>query len=145
MFCLCHPLDRPGGNVLNASRFSPVLHPVRRGGLLYFNLGFDQVDPRFTDVGSDEAVMLYTQYSTHWEGFPHKGALFDADGRLDASIRHACAVMNGYDRKLLEWIADTGLAAIACDNLAVERSSTLGAAGSPVTLYSAQQDPRLRA
>jgi kynurenine formamidase len=51
----------------------------------------------------------------------------EADGRLDASIRQACAVMDGYDRRLLEWIADTGIAAIACDNLAVERSSTLGA------------------
>ena len=35
--------------------------------------------------------------------------------------------MDGYDKKLLEWIADTGVAAIAADNLAVERSSTLGA------------------
>lgn len=144
-----------------------------RDGLPYFNLAFEQIDPRFTNVGSDEAVMLYTQYSTHWDGFPHKGMIFDsdgvevekgdivclhtglgqlirdADGKLDQSIRHACAVMDGYDRKLLEWIADTGLAAIACDNLAVERSSTLGAdprlphrapplrlpgaAGSPVT------------
>ena len=169
--------------------------------------------------------MLYTQYSTHWDGFPHKGSLFDADGdgvaekvfyngyqivdragrgihgelgatalsvagmaetgvqgravmidlrhhladervvvgydslekimkadrvrvekgdivcihtglgqlireadgKLDASIRTACAVLDGYDKRLLEWIADSGLAAIACDNLAVERSSTLGA------------------
>jgi len=209
-FCLSHPLDRPGGNVLNAARMPPVFHPVKRDGQLYFNLAFETVDPRFTDVGSDEAVMLYTQYSTHWDGFPHKGTLFDAngdgagrgtqgalgainlgianmaetgvqgravmidlrhhlgdrrvevdyemlakvmkddgvrvdkgdivcihtglgqlirdaDGRLDPSIRHACAVMDGYDRKLLEWIADTGIAAIASDNLAVERSSTLGA------------------
>jgi len=224
-FCLSHPLDRPGGNVLNAARFPPVFHPVQRGGQLYFNLAFENVDPRFTDVGSDEAVMLYSQYSTHWDGFPHKGTLFDADGdgvaekvfyngyrivdgagrgtqgergavnlgisnmaetgvqgravmidlrhhfgdqrvevnyemlakvmkddgvrveqgdivcihtglgqlirdadgKLDPSIRHACAVMDGYDRRLLEWIADTGIAAIASDNLAVERSSTLGA------------------
>jgi kynurenine formamidase len=35
-------------------------------------------------------------------------------------------VLDGYDKKLLEWIADTGVAAIAADNLAVERSSTLG-------------------
>jgi len=224
-FCLSHPLDRPGGNVLNASRFMPVFHPVKRGGLHYFNLAFAQIDPRFSDVGSDEAVMLYTQYSTHWDGFPHKGSMFDADGdgapekvfyngysivdargraaqgelgavnlgiqnmaetgvqgrgvmidlrhhlgdgrvevdferleaimkadgvqveagdilcihtglgqlireangKLDDSIRQACAVMDGYDKRLLEWIADTGIAAIACDNLAVERSSTLGA------------------
>jgi kynurenine formamidase len=223
-FCLSHPLDRPGGNVLNAFRHPPVFHPVERDGLVYFNLAMNRVNPRFTDVGSDEAVMLYTQYSTHWDGFPHKGSLFDADGdgvpervfyngfqivdgagrgtqgelgalnlsvagmaetgvqgrgvlidlrhhlgdgrtgvgyeeldrimkadtitvgkgdivcvhtglgqlirdaagKLDSSIRDACAVLDGYDKKLLEWIADSGLAAIACDNLAVERSSTLG-------------------
>ena len=224
-FCLSHPLDRPGGNVLNPHRFAPVFHPVMRDGQAYFNLAFDKFDPRFTDVGSDEAVMLYTQYSTHWDGFPHKGSLFDADGddaaekvfyngyrivdaagrgrqgdlgavalgiegmaetgvqgrgvlidlrhhlgdervevrfdrlemimkvdsvrvekgdivcihtglgqlireadgKLDPSIRRACAVLDGYDKRLLEWIADSGIAAIAADNLAVERSSTLGA------------------
>ena len=40
-FCLSHPLDRPGGNVLNSSRFAPVFHPVKREGLLYFNLAFE--------------------------------------------------------------------------------------------------------
>jgi kynurenine formamidase len=184
-----------------------------------------ETDPRYTDVGSDEAIMLYSQYSTHWDGLAHKGALFDADGdgvaekvsyngfqlvhgdgrglygelgavalsvaemaatgvqgravmidlrhhfgdartdvtwemfervmiedavtveegdivcihtglgqlildangRLDNSIKTSCAVLDGYDKRLLEWIADTGIAAIAADNLAVERSSMLGA------------------
>jgi kynurenine formamidase len=224
-FCLSHPLDRPGGSVLNAFRKPPVFHPVMRGSLVYFNLAMEEADPRYTDVGSDEAVMLYTQYSTHWDGFAHKGSRFDADadgtaekvfyngfqivdgdgrgtqgqlgathlsvagmaetgvqgrgvmldlrhhfgdervditwelleqvlksdsvtvekgdilcvhtglgqlireadGRLDNSIKTKCAVLDGYDKRLLEWIADTGVAAIASDNLAVERSSTLGA------------------
>ncbi|MGZ8228374.1 MAG: cyclase family protein [Burkholderiales bacterium] len=223
-FCLSHPLDRPGGNVLNPNRHPPVFHPVKRGNDVYFNLEMARSDPRFTDVGSDEAIMLYSQYSTHWDGFAHKGTVFDADGdgvaekvsynghrivdgagrgtqgdlgaiavsvaemavtgvqgravmidlrhhfgdervavtwdmlervmkddaieveegdivcihtglgqlireadgRLDPSIRTACAVLDGYDKRLLEWIADSGLAAIAADNLAVERSSTLG-------------------
>jgi kynurenine formamidase len=184
----------------------------------------EKTDPRFTDVGSDEAIMLYSQYSTHWDGFAHKGTVFDADGdgvpekisyngyrivdtdgrgtqgalgaiavsvaqmaetgvqgravmidlrhhfgdervavtldmlervmradgvvvetgdivcihtglgqlireaegKLDQSIRTACTVLDGHDQRLLEWIADTGIAAIAADNLAVERSSTLG-------------------
>jgi len=224
VFCLSHPLDRPGGSILNSSRFPPAFKPVMRGELVYFNLEMERIDPRFTDVGSDEAVLLYTQYSTHWDAFAHKGTVFDADGdgvpekvsyngfrivgddgrgthgetgatavsaaemaetcvqaravmidlrhhfgdervavtwdmlepvlrsdavaveegdivclhtglgqlirdangRLDDSIRHSCTVLDGYDRRLLEWIADTGVAAIAADNLAVERSSTLG-------------------
>jgi len=41
-------------------------------------------------------------------------------GRPDDSIKHACAVLDGRDRRLLDWIADSGVAAIASDNLAVE-------------------------
>jgi kynurenine formamidase len=225
VFCLSHPLDKPGGNVLNPNRYPPAFHPVNRNGRVYFNLAMGEIDPRFTDVGSDEAIMLYSQYSTHWDGFAHKGSVFDADGdgvgekvfyngfqivdaagrgtqgelgavnmsvaemaatgvqgravlidlrhhfgdervavtldmlerimkadavtveqgdilclhtglgqlirdadgRLDNSIKTKCAVLDGYDKRLLEWISDTGVAAIAADNLAVERSSTLGA------------------
>lgn len=224
VFCLSHPLDKPGGNVLNPNRYPPVFHPVMREGHVYFNLASEKIDPRFTDVGSDEAILLYSQYSTHWDGFAHKGTVFDADGdgvaekvsyngfqlvdgageglygelgavalsvaemaatgvqgravlidvrhhlgddrievnyemlerimksdgvevekgdivcihtglgqlireadgKLDPSIRVKCAVLDGYDKRLLEWIADSGLAAIAADNLAVERSSRLG-------------------
>jgi kynurenine formamidase len=224
VFCLSHPLDRPGGSVLNAFRKPPVFHPVTRDGHVYFNMAMAESDPRYTDVGSDEAIMLYSQYSTHWDGFAHKGSLFDADcdgtaekvfyngfrivdeqgrgahgpvgatnvsvaemaatgvqgravlidlrrhfgdervavtwemlervmkadgvtveqgdilclhtglgqlirdaqGCLDESVKQKCTVLDGYDKRLLEWISDTGIAAIAADNLAVERSSTLG-------------------
>ena len=51
-----------------------------RGGQVHFNLALGDIDAGLTDVSSDEAVMLYSQYSTHWDGFAHKGALFDADG-----------------------------------------------------------------
>jgi kynurenine formamidase len=44
----------------------------------------------------------------------------------DASIKTACAVLDGHDKSLLQWITDTGIAAIASDNLAIEASSTLG-------------------
>lgn len=224
VFVLSHPLTLPGGNVLNPNRYPPVFHPVQRGEDVYFNLAMSRGDPRFTDVGSDEAIMLYSQYSTHWDAFSHKGSEFDADGdgvaekvsyngfrivdeqgrglhgdlgaralsaaemaqtgvqgravmidlrhhfgdervavtydmlervlrddavtveegdivclhtglgqlireaagNLDPKIREQCTVLDGYDQRLLEWIADSGIAAIAADNLAVERSSTLG-------------------
>ena len=205
VFCLSHPLDRPGGTVLNPNRKPPVFHPVKRGEHVYFNLAMEKTNPRFTDVGSDEAIMLYSQYSTHWDALAHKGTQFDADGgglhgelgaialsvaemattgvqgravmvdlrhhfgdefvavtwdmleqvmkvdavtvekgdilclhtglgqlirdadgRLDVSIKTKCAVLDGYDQRLHQWISDSGVAAIAADNLAVERSSTLG-------------------
>ncbi len=43
------------------------------------------------------------------------------DGEPDAERLHAsCPVLNGYDDRLLKWITDTGLVAIASDNMAVE-------------------------
>lgn len=225
VFCLSLPLDRPGGQVLNDHRCAPVFKPVLRSGNQVFNFPHDRIDPRFTDVSSDEAVLLYSQYSTQWDSLAHKGSLFDVDGSgerqrvfyngwqivdannqgvqgdlgaralsianmaetcvqgrgvmvnlhrhlgearthvdlemllkimeadrvsvsegdilclhtglgqlivdsppagPDPSIRLACAVLDGSDPALLNWITESGVAAIAADNLAVESSSTLG-------------------
>lgn len=41
-------------------------------------------------------------------------------GEPDSSLKHSCAVLDGWDQKLLQWITDSGVAAIASDNLAVE-------------------------
>ena len=41
-------------------------------------------------------------------------------GKPVSSINQACSVLNGFDRKLLNWITDSGVAAIASDNVAVE-------------------------
>lgn len=38
----------------------------------------------------------------------------------DKSLKESCAVLDGHDKRLLEWITDSGIAAIASDNLAVE-------------------------
>lgn len=79
-FCLSLPLDYPGGNVL-----SPQRHPPRRfssvhnGGPI-FNYACSLDDERWTDVVSDDAVLLFTQYSTQWDSLAHIGARFDADG-----------------------------------------------------------------
>ncbi len=224
VFCLSLPLDIPGGGVLNARRKPPQFHPVMRGGRVHFNLALGDIDAGLSDVSCDEAVMLYSQYSTHWDALAHKGSLFDANGDgmpekvfyngfhvvdaegkgtrgdlgavalsaadmaasgvqargvmidlrhhlgddrvevgfdllarimrddgvggepgdvvcihtglgqliVDAQgkpgeeLRTACAVLDGRDVRLLDWITQSGLAAIASDNLAIERSSTLG-------------------
>lgn len=47
--------------------------------------------------------------------------LFEMYGAPDAvKARTSCAVLDGQDAKLLDWIAESGLAAIAADNFAVE-------------------------
>jgi kynurenine formamidase len=224
-FCLSLPLDRPGGMVLNDHRRAPEFHKVFRHGHLVFNLGMEKFDQRIIDVSCDEAVMLYSQYSTQWDALAHKGSQFDVDGSgvrkkvfyngwsivdenhqgtqgelgarnlsianlaektvqgrgvmidlykhygyerayvnyemlqeifkkdhivveegdmiclhtglgelimnsppegPDPSIKTACAVLDGADPKILQWITDSGLVAIASDNLAIEASSTLG-------------------
>jgi kynurenine formamidase len=223
-FCLSLPLNLPGGAVLNGRRKPPIFHPVMRDGRIHFNLSLAETDERLTDVSADEAVLLYNQYSTQWDGLAHKGSMFDADGDgveervfyngfsiVDAmnrgtqgalgatnlsidnmaetgvqgrgvlidlrkhlgdtrvevgfdllseimtkdrvvvetgdilclhtglgqlligangepqeELKTACAVLDGKDQKLLDWITTSGIAAIAADNLAVERSSTLG-------------------
>lgn len=228
VFCLSHPMELPGKQVLNGGRKPPVHHPVLRDGHVDFNLEVSKTSKKgATDVSADECVMLYTQYSTHWDGFSHKGCMFDADGdgvaekrfyngytivdddgqglygelgarhigietmaetcvqgrgvlvnlyryygeeRVEVthkqfmeilekdnvvieegdilclhtglgklirdadgnppeSLRTACAVLDGRDDDLLQWITDSGISAIAADNLAVERSSTLAMPG----------------
>ncbi len=218
-FCLSLPLEYPGGQVINKVRRPPVLKPVIRNNEAYFNYRWDQLNPRHTDVGSDDYVTLYTQYSTQWDSFAHRGSMFDVrgdgtpvpvyyngfragedvvvtgggesaarrlgiehmarhcvqgrgvlidlhsaygefprkevgyeelmrvmkkdkvvvesgdilciwtgldrmilrmKGRPDESLNQACAVLNGFDERLLRWVDECGVAAIASDNLAVE-------------------------
>lgn len=237
-FCLSLPLDYPGGQVLNKVRFPPVLKPVIRNDQPYFNYLWQQTNPNHTDIGSDDVVLLHTQYSTQWDSLAHRGAMFDINGngnpepvyyngfkagkdvvmendnhktsanalgienmaahgvqsrgvlvnlfseygefprkevgyddlmrvmekenaevekgdilclwtgldqmimrmkgKPDESIRSACAVLDGWDDKLLQWISESGVAAIASDNLAVEatgKSLPDGYTGSNLPLH----------
>jgi len=79
-FCLSLPLDRPGGNVLSPSRFPPVLRPTLRNGRPRMNYRVSEDNPNATDLICDDAAVLHTQYSTHWDAFSHVGFMFDADG-----------------------------------------------------------------
>ena len=78
-FCLSLPLDLPGGNVLSPVRFPPALRPVIRNDEPYFNYEWRKKNPELADIASDDAVLLYTQYSTQWDALSHVGSLFDAD------------------------------------------------------------------
>ena len=221
-FCLSLPLDLPGGNAVNPKRHPPEFKPVFIGDDVYFNYVWDKFKPGDMDVSCDEAITLYSQYSTQWDSLAHIGSVFDAngdgtpepmfyngykpdehvggtpgDGRLGAralgienmaescvqgrgvmvdlhahfgnervavthdqlmevldkdritveegdmlclhtgwddliismggdpdaeKLHNACAVLDGFDDALLQWISDCGLAVIVSDNMAVESS-----------------------
>jgi hypothetical protein len=78
-FCLSLPLDYPGRNVLNPRRLPPVLRPNLRGGLPNLNYLMSRDNPDYTDVVSDDLVVLHLQYSTQWDSFAHVGQMFDAN------------------------------------------------------------------
>ena len=80
VFPLSLPLDYPGGNVLTEFRKEPRLLYEKRGQSYNFNFQLSNNCACFSDVVCDDAVLLYTQYSTQWDGLGHVGAMFDADG-----------------------------------------------------------------
>jgi kynurenine formamidase len=52
----------------------------------------------------------------------------------EAILAHRCAVLEGRDPKLLEWISDSGLSVIIADNYAVEAHPASHHSGSCATL-----------
>jgi kynurenine formamidase len=79
-FCLSLPLDYPGGQVINKVRLPPILKPVIRNNEPYFNYLWNKLNHSHTDIGSDDLVLLHTQYSTQWDSLAHRGAMFDVLG-----------------------------------------------------------------
>ncbi|MDB4391171.1 cyclase family protein [Akkermansiaceae bacterium] len=53
-----------------------------------------------------------------WTGLDR--LILEGQGDPDPAIKEACAALNGWDDKLLQWIIDSGVAAIVSDNIAVE-------------------------
>ena len=81
VFCLSLPLDYPGGSALAPLRKAPELAAsVRPDELPYFNYPAGRDQAGMCDVGCDDAVTLYLQYSTQWDALAHMGQMFDADG-----------------------------------------------------------------
>jgi kynurenine formamidase len=119
-FTLSLPLDYPGGNHLFQYRHEPRFFHERRGPSHNYNFRLSNVNASFTDVICDDAVLLYTQYSTQWDGLSHVGQIFDANGDgVSESVYY-----NGY-RAGVEIVgpddgaAVTGARALGIENLAV--------------------------
>lgn len=72
----------------------------------------------------DDIVVERGDIVCFWTGLDEM--LLGMDRKPDPSVRTACAVLNGRDERLLQWIVDSEIAAIASDNVAVE------AAGKPL-------------
>ena len=67
--------------------------------------------------------MIFCVYGQVWTN------LLCRKGNPKQSIKQACAVLDGSDKKLQQWIIDSGISAFFSDNLAVE------AVGKPVDNY----------
>ncbi len=91
-FCLSLPLDFPGESVLNPRRFPPALEPVLRDGVARANFPMSELDSDSTDVLNDDRVVMYLQYSTHWDSLAHVGQLFDVAGDGEKQV----VFYNGY-------------------------------------------------
>jgi len=139
-FCLSLPLDYPGGNVLFQHRKEPQFFYEKRGAGHNYNFELSQVSPAFSDVISDDAVLLYTQYSTQWDALAHVGQMFDADGdgtpeKVYYNGYRAGADVVGPD----EAEEAEGATALAIDNLAATAAQGRGVLVDLEKLYGRER------
>jgi kynurenine formamidase len=81
VFMLGLPLDMPGDPGNPGGRCCPVLYPLKiGGGQNAYNLKFNTFMPGSPDILCDDGASIALQYSSQWDGFPHWGQMFDADG-----------------------------------------------------------------
>jgi kynurenine formamidase len=79
-FCLSLPLDLPGGNLLVPQRLPPArkIAPMPAGHH-FVNFPMAAQNEHWTDFVCDDAVTIYTQYSTQWDALSHIAEAFDID------------------------------------------------------------------
>jgi hypothetical protein len=79
------------------------------------------------EVGYDDLMRIFEKQKIEiepgdifcfWSGLDQ--LILKGNGCPDPSIKTSCAVLGGRDKKLLQWIEDSGIAAIASDTIAVE-------------------------
>jgi kynurenine formamidase len=89
---------------------------VTHHGHEFVRVGYDALmralEHQGADVKTGDLLCLYTGWAD---------LLLEMNRQPDVSrLRTACAVLDGSDGKLLQWISDSGIVAICSDNLAVE-------------------------
>ncbi|MGX9787764.1 cyclase family protein [Mycobacterium sp. MMS18-G62] len=126
-FCLSLPLDYPGGNVLAPYRKGPVFHYEKRGTGHNFNYEMSQQCSCYTDVVSDDAVTMYLQYSTQWDGLGHLGQIFDTNGTGAEKVYY-----NGYRAGVDVVGPDDATNDLGAHRLGIENMATAGVQGRGV-------------
>jgi kynurenine formamidase len=95
-------------------------------------VGYDDLmrvmDAARVEVASGDILCLHTGFAD---------LIMEMAGDPDAEVLHAsCAVLDGRDARLLQWITDSGVAALVADNYAVEglpaQAGTLPCALAPL-------------
>jgi len=86
-FVLSLPLDVPRGKGLSEHRKGPQLHSGAAYNTPLEDVFREMRDGKFPagcmDVGCDDSVNMFLQYSTQWDALCHIGALFDIEDRGD--------------------------------------------------------------
>jgi len=120
-FTLSLPLDLPGGE--GPFRKPPRLfaHPIDGKPGYNFDMGCGMM--------CDDAVVLYTQYSTQWDSLAHWGQKFDADGDGIAEAVY----YNGF-RGETDLRCDPGDFSTHAHRLGIENLATAGVQGRGVLI-----------
>ena len=87
-----------------------ALHGRERALVGYAGLMHALEDQR-QEVACGDFLCLHTGFSD---------VLMECRKQPDATAAGSCAVLDGHDRRLLDWITESGIVAICADNLAVE-------------------------
>ncbi len=78
-------------------------------------VGYDQL---MMILEKDQVIVEPGDFLCLWTGFDR--VVLRMKGQPDSSLKSACAVLDGWDDRLLNWITDSGIAALIADNQAVE-------------------------
>lgn len=79
------------------------------------DVGYDRL---MQIMEADDVVVERGDILCLWTGLDQ--LIMQAGGQPDAELKHRCAVLDGWDDRLLRWIDGSGVAAIASDNIAIE-------------------------